>query len=62
VADNDVQVGEFINKLTHSPLLRDVNLVVSDSFNRDKATLRRFQLEMLVNPTAQVREDAAEKK
>ena len=55
VADNDVQVGEFISKLNKSPLLRDVNLVISDTFLKDKTTLRRFQLEMMVNPDAEVR-------
>jgi Tfp pilus assembly protein PilN len=54
VADNDVQVGEFIARLTRSPLLKDVNLVVSDSLGKEKSTLRRFQLEMMVNPAADV--------
>src|SRR2546429_98211 len=32
VAENDVQVATFMNKLARSKLLRDVNLVVSDEF------------------------------
>ena len=56
VADNDVQVGEFISKLTKSSLLKDVNLVISDTMSREKekSSLRRFQLEMMLNPTADV--------
>ena len=57
VADNDVQVGEFINKLTRSPLLREVNLVITDTFTKEKSTLRRFQLEMMINPVAEIREN-----
>lgn len=58
VADNEVQVGEFITKLNRSPLLRDVNPVLIDAFVKDKATLRRFQLEMMVHPDADVAEAA----
>jgi Tfp pilus assembly protein PilN len=54
VADNDGQVGEYISKLQASPLLKDVNLVISDNFAKDKSSLRRFQLEMMINPTADV--------
>jgi Tfp pilus assembly protein PilN len=54
VADNDGQVGEYISKLQASPLLKDVNLVISDNFAKDKSSLRRFQLEMLINPAADV--------
>jgi hypothetical protein len=56
VADNDVQVGQFISRLNASKLLRDVNLIISDTFQQDKATLRRFQIEMRLNPDAEVRE------
>jgi Tfp pilus assembly protein PilN len=54
VADNDGQVGEYISKLQASPLLKDVNLVISDTLAKDKSTLRRFQLEMMINPAADV--------
>jgi len=58
VADNDIQVAQFITKLNRSRLLKDVNLVITDTFNKDKSTdvsLRRFQLEMMINPVAEVR-------
>ncbi len=61
VADNDVQVAQFITKLNQSKLLKDVNLVISDVFQTEKATLRRFQIEMMLNPDAEVREGPPEK-
>lgn len=57
VAETDVQVSQFITKLNRSKLLKDVNLVITDTFNKDKdsdSTLRRFQLEMMINPSAEV--------
>lgn len=62
VADNDVQVGEFIARLNRSPLLKDVNLVVSDALGKERSTQRRFQLEMQVNPAADVTELGGGKK
>lgn len=56
VADNDVQVAQFISRLNTSKLLTDVNLVISDVYHQDKATLRRFQIEMKLNPDAEVRD------
>jgi Tfp pilus assembly protein PilN len=59
VAETDVQVSDFITKLNESRFLRDVNLVVSEVYQQDKAAaLRRFQIEMMLNPDAEVREAA----
>ena len=58
IADNDIQVAQFINKLNHSKLLKDVNLVITDTFVQDKLTLRRFQIDMMLNPDAEIRDDA----
>lgn len=63
IAANDVQVAQFISKLNVSALLRDVNLVISDEFqkSRDRAgepageKLRRFQIEMALRPDAEVK-------
>jgi len=55
VADTDVQVSNFIGKLSRSPLLRDVNLVISDEYTMADQKLRRFQLEMTLDPNAEVR-------
>jgi len=57
IADNDIQVAQFINKLNHSRFLKDVNLMITDSFVQDKATLRKFQIEMMLNPDAEVRDE-----
>jgi Tfp pilus assembly protein PilN len=54
VADTDVQVSNFISHLGKSPLLRDVNLVVSDEYSMAEQKLRRFQLEMALDPNAEV--------
>jgi Tfp pilus assembly protein PilN len=62
IADNDIQVAQFINKLNHSKLLKDVNLMITDSFVQDKATLRRFEIEMMLNPDAEIRDEPASAK
>jgi Tfp pilus assembly protein PilN len=54
VADNDVQVSQFITKLNHSPLFKDVNLLISDEFERDGQKLRKFQIELTLVPDADV--------
>jgi Tfp pilus assembly protein PilN len=54
VAATDVQVAQFINKLGRSKFLRDVNLVVVDEFSLDGDNMRKFQLEMMLNPDADV--------
>jgi hypothetical protein len=60
VADTDVQVAQFMTRLNASRLLKDVNLVVSDVFDQDGVVMRRFQVEMTLNPNAEVREDSPE--
>jgi hypothetical protein len=69
VARTDVQVAQFIAKLGTSKLLKDVNLVISDEYKlqpkanptgkeakdaKDEEKLRKFQIECMVNPAAQV--------
>src|SRR4051812_27070837 len=54
VCDNDVQVSQFMGKLNHSKLLREVNLVVSEEFNVAEAKMRKFQMEMMIDPNAEV--------
>ncbi len=55
VADTDVQVAAYIKALSESPLFQDVNLVVSDEFDQAKQKLRRFQIELSLNPDTDVR-------
>jgi Tfp pilus assembly protein PilN len=62
LADTDVQVAQFLSRLSASPLFRDVNMVVSEIYhsptdhgnNGKNDTLRRFQIEMMLNPNADV--------
>ena len=64
VASTDVQVAQFISKLNRSALFRDVNLVVSEEFKvntqgpgqrtQDTEVMRKFQIEMMLNPNAEV--------
>jgi Tfp pilus assembly protein PilN len=54
VARTDVQVAQFISKLSQSKLLKDVNLVIIDQFTVDADKVRKFQLDMLLNPEANV--------
>ena len=54
IASNDVQVAQFITKLNASRLLRDVNLVISDEFKSGDDKLRKFQIEMTLNPSAEI--------
>jgi hypothetical protein len=53
-ADNDVQVAQFMAKLNQSELVQDVNLVVSDEEVVNEARMRQFQIEMQINPGAEV--------
>lgn len=54
IADNDVQVSQFITKLNRSPLFKEVNLLISDQFERNGQVLRKFQIEILLVPDADV--------
>jgi len=51
-AYNDGQVAQYINKLTKSKLLKDVNLAVTDEFVMGDDKLRKFQIEMMLDPDA----------
>ncbi len=61
VAGTDVQVAQFLKELSKSKLLKDVNLVITDEFTQDKAKLRKFQIEAVLNPAAQVGPNDADK-
>jgi Tfp pilus assembly protein PilN len=54
VADTDVQVAQLITRLNKTPLFKDVNLLISDQFDRDGRTLRKFQIELSLVPDADV--------
>jgi Tfp pilus assembly protein PilN len=66
IADNDVQVAQFMAKLNTSKLLRDVNLVISDEYvlggnaavttaaGAAETKMRKFQIEMTLDPGAEI--------
>ena len=64
VAPNDGQVAKFITKLGSSSLFKDVNLVFTDEFVAgDKENkLRKFAIEMSVNPNAPLDDPSEETK
>lgn len=59
VANTDVEVAQLISKLSQSTLLKDVNLVISDEYKNGDDLLRKFTIEMSLDPKAEVQ--AAEK-
>jgi Tfp pilus assembly protein PilN len=59
LADNEGQVAQFMSRLNGSKLMSDVNLLQTDPFVQDKVTMRKFQIEMRLNPEAEVREGQA---
>jgi Tfp pilus assembly protein PilN len=59
LADNDGQVAQFMSRLGASKLMTDVNLLQTDQFTQDKVTMKKFQIEMRLNPEAEVREGQA---
>jgi Tfp pilus assembly protein PilN len=61
IADSDVQVAGFMSKLNESRLVTDVRLMISDTFKHGDREMRRFVIEMLQNPGAEVKEDAKPK-
>lgn len=58
IAANDSQVAQFVTKLNESQLFTDVNLLLSAQLERTKDGLRKFSLEMQLNPTADIRPQA----
>ena len=57
VADTDVQVAQFMTKLNACSLVKDVNLVISEEFKKDDREMRKFQIVMMQNPAAEVKDE-----
>jgi len=55
IAYTDVQVAQYLTRLSRSKLLRDVNLVVSEEFTHGTSKVRKFQIEAMLNNDADVR-------
>lgn len=58
IADTDVQVAQFMSKLNESRLVTDVRLMISDTYKQKDREMRRFVIEMLQNPGAEVKEES----
>ncbi len=54
IASTDVQVAQYMGKLGRSDLLDEVNLLVTEEFKHGDEKLRKFQIEMILNPRASV--------
>jgi len=56
IAGNDTQVALYLQKLSQSKLFKDVNLVVTEEYMLEKQPLRKFQMEMVIDPTVDVQQ------
>ena len=54
VAPTDVQVAQFIRKLNNSKMFKDVNLVITDEYLQDGEPMRKFIVECMLDPNAEV--------
>ncbi|MEX2671881.1 MAG: PilN domain-containing protein [Phycisphaeraceae bacterium] len=55
VAPTDVQVAQYMSTLSNSHLVKDVDLVFSERTEVEEVTMRRFRIDMTVDPAADVR-------
>lgn len=62
IASTDVQVAQFMSSLLRSRLLKDVNLLVTEEYSLQGEKLRKFQIEMMLDPRAEVSPTAQEPK
>jgi Tfp pilus assembly protein PilN len=53
-AGSDVEVARFMTRLMQCALLKDVNLVVSEEYQQGKEKVRKFQIEMKLNPNVEL--------
>jgi hypothetical protein len=61
VADSDLQVAQFMARLNRSKLVRDVNLVISEAFTLNDTKMRKFTVDMSLDPDAEVESKASVK-
>jgi len=55
MAPTDIQVSQYMASLARSPLMREVDLVYSEEAQVDDVTMRRFRIDMQLDPEADVR-------
>jgi Tfp pilus assembly protein PilN len=54
VARTDVQVAQFISRLGQSKVIKEANLLISDEWEKNEEKLRKFQIELVLDPKAEV--------
>jgi Tfp pilus assembly protein PilN len=62
LAQTDAQVSQYLTQLSHSKLFRDVSLLISETqaaSGQAGAIMRRFQIQLTVNPSAPLRREPA---
>jgi Tfp pilus assembly protein PilN len=55
VAPTDVQVAQYMSRLTQSPLLSDVSLIFTEELKVADSVMRKFRIEMVLNEKADIR-------
>ena len=55
IAGTDAQVAKFVSNLSESELFSEVNLLLSAQLERSVDEMRKFNLEMTLSPTADIR-------
>ena len=55
VAPTDIQVAQYMSALSQSPILYDVDLVFSEDKRIDDMSMRKFRMNMKINPSADIR-------
>jgi len=56
LAPTDIQVAEYIADLARCPLLKSVDLVFSEEARVTDVAMRRFKIDMVLNPEADIRD------
>lgn len=62
LAHNDVQVAQLITRMNASKLFKEVNLLISETFEIEKEQFRKFQIELTLRPDASVEKQKDEPK
>ena len=55
VAPTDIQVAQYLASLSRCPLLSDANLVYSEETRIDDLSMRKFRIDLTLDPDADVR-------
>ncbi|MCC7146466.1 MAG: PilN domain-containing protein [Phycisphaeraceae bacterium] len=55
MAPTDVEVAQFMTALGECPMFRDINLLFSEEDTLDDTQVRRFRVEMMLNPNVDLK-------